>query len=108
MFDSKTSVVSVVAMLFIFLQHGIRAHSTTDSTSEGGSCSQMKEGWKFQVEENTRLRGELENERQRIKQLENVINAQTTEIRILKRENKRLQMRRKRGNTLINLTFVGV
>src|SRR6218665_1597640 len=56
MVDVRTVAVSLVAVLSVFLQHGIRAQPTIDSSSETlDSCSQLK------VEcavENIRLRSE--------------------------------------------------
>ena|SRR6218665_214084 len=100
MFDTTTIVVFIVALSSIILQPGIRAHSIKDSASEADTISQLKEGWKFQVEENMRLRDELESERQRIKTLENVISEHSAEFQQPKRKSERLQMRRTEGNTL--------
>lgn len=78
-----TVVASVVALLSILLQHGIRAQPTIDSSTEGDSCSQLEDDMKFCVEENMRLRSlqetnrqtidrpTLESERETVKRLEN-------------------------------------
>lgn len=78
-----TVVASVVALLSILLQHGIRAQPTIDSSTEGDSCSQLEDDMKLCVEENMRLRSlqetnrqtidrpTLESERETVKRLEN-------------------------------------
>lgn len=81
MVDVKIVVVSVVALLSVFLQPRIRAQSTISSYSEDDSCSDELE---FQVEENMRLRGELEIERQRTKVPDSVTTAQLEENQTLK------------------------
>lgn len=106
MFDTTTIVVFIVALSSIILQPGIRAHSIKDSASEADTISQLKEGWKFQVEENMRLRDELESGRQRIKTLENVISAHSEEIQQHKRKSKPLQEKTKKGNNyVVNAQF---
>src|SRR6218665_3893519 len=99
MFNAMAIVVSVAALFSLFQQPGIRAHSIKDSSSEANTSSQLKEEWKFQVEENMRLQDELESERQRIKTLENVISEHSAEFQQPKRKIERLQMRRTEGNT---------
>ena len=106
MFDTTIIVVSVVVLLSVFLQPGITAHSIKDSSSEADSSSQLKEGRKFQVKENMRLRDEQESERQRTKTLENVISAHSEEIQQHKRKSKPLQEKTKKGNNyVVNAQF---
>lgn len=75
MVDVKSVVVSVVAVLSVFLKPGIRAQPTTGSSSEDDYCSQMEEEWEFQVEENIRLQMVVESQREKIKYLEGVSSA---------------------------------
>lgn len=63
MFGAKIDVVTVVALLFTFLQPGIKAHLTIDSSGDDSTCSQLKEELTFKVEENMRMRNELKSER---------------------------------------------
>lgn len=111
MVDVKIFVVSVVAVLSILLQPGIRAQSTISSySSEDDSCPQLKEEWEF-VEEYKRLRIVLESEQQRVKTLESITSAQSEENRLLKLELENERRRRKSqellsGNALYTLSLL--
>lgn len=72
MVDAKTVVVSIVAVLSVFLQSGIRAQPTIDAFTVDGSCSQPKDLCELEAAEIRRMLSELESQRQKIKTLENL------------------------------------
>ena len=93
MVDIKTVVASVVIVLSVFLQTGIRAQQTISSSSEDDSCSQKEEELEFQTVENQRLQSVLERERMTVKTL-------VEENQRLKLESERHPLRTQPGITL--------
>jgi len=71
MVDVKAAVISVVALLCIFLQPGIIGQPTTDHSSNVDSCTELENGCEFEIVENTRLRGVVESKRLEIEAMEN-------------------------------------
>lgn len=121
MVELKITSVSIVALLSVFLQPGIRAQPTIGSSSEPDKCSQPADECDFYVRENTylqskgmalesafiaqmensrRLTLELETKQQTIETLENASSTQFKENQRLELENKRLLIKIQPGNTV--------